>query len=55
VLCDQLEVPRAIERCVKFVTEVRPESYARAQRAFESECPGACRSTRFASEVLIPG
>ena len=35
VLCDQLEAPGAIERCVKFLSEVRPESHARDQRAFE--------------------
>jgi 1,4-alpha-glucan branching enzyme len=27
VLCDQLEAPGAIERCVQFLTEVRPESH----------------------------
>jgi 1,4-alpha-glucan branching enzyme len=27
VLCDQLEAPGAIERCLRFLTEVRPESH----------------------------
>ena len=27
VLCDQLEAPGAIERCVRFLREVRPESH----------------------------
>jgi 1,4-alpha-glucan branching enzyme len=27
VLCDQLEAPGAIERCIDFLTEVRPESH----------------------------
>src|SRR5256885_37573 len=34
VLCDQLEAPGAIERCVKFLEEVRPESHARDIQAF---------------------
>jgi 1,4-alpha-glucan branching enzyme len=34
VLCDQLEAPGALERCVKFLEEVRPESHARDIRAF---------------------
>lgn len=29
VLCDQLESPAALERCVRFLTEVRPESHRR--------------------------
>src|SRR5207248_5154034 len=29
VLCDQLEAPGATERCVRFLTEVRPESHRR--------------------------
>jgi 1,4-alpha-glucan branching enzyme len=35
VLCDQLEAPGALDRCVSFLTEVRPESHARDRRAFE--------------------
>src|ERR1700678_800238 len=27
VLCDQLEAPGAIERCVRFLTDIRPESH----------------------------
>jgi 1,4-alpha-glucan branching enzyme len=40
VLCDQLEAPGAIERCLQFLTEIRPESHlrdARALRAGEAE------------------
>jgi 1,4-alpha-glucan branching enzyme len=29
VLCDQLESPGALERCLRFLTEVRPESHRR--------------------------
>jgi 1,4-alpha-glucan branching enzyme len=29
VLCDQLEAPGAIERCIAFLEEIRPESHAR--------------------------
>ena len=35
VLCDQLEAPGALERCLSFLSEVRPESHARDRRAFE--------------------
>src|ERR1700737_4586356 len=34
VLCDQLEAPGAIERCVRFLEEIRPESHARDIRGF---------------------
>ena len=34
VLCDQLEAPGAIERCVRFLTEIRPESHRRDIDAF---------------------
>jgi 1,4-alpha-glucan branching enzyme len=34
VLCDQLEAPGAIERCVRFLNEVRPESHRRDIAAF---------------------
>src|SRR6201992_2758386 len=27
VLCDQLEAPGAIERCIRFLKEIRPESH----------------------------
>jgi 1,4-alpha-glucan branching enzyme len=29
VLCDQLEAPGAIDRCLRFLTEIRPESHRR--------------------------
>ncbi len=29
VLCDQLEAPGALDRCVRFLEEIRPESHAR--------------------------
>jgi 1,4-alpha-glucan branching enzyme len=34
VLCDQLEAPGAIERCLAFLTEVRPESHRRDLQGF---------------------
>ncbi len=34
VLCDQLEAPGAIERCLRFLTEIRPESHRRDIEAF---------------------
>jgi 1,4-alpha-glucan branching enzyme len=41
VLCDQLEAPNAIDRCLKFLTEIRPESHRRdieaVKRRGESE------------------
>jgi 1,4-alpha-glucan branching enzyme len=37
VLCDQLEARGALERCVRFLAEIRPESHARDRRAFERE------------------
>jgi 1,4-alpha-glucan branching enzyme len=36
VLCDQLEAPGALERCVSFLSEIRPETHARDRRAFEA-------------------
>jgi len=35
VLCDQLEVPGATERCVRFLREVRPQSHERDIAGFE--------------------
>jgi 1,4-alpha-glucan branching enzyme len=35
VLCDQLEAPGALERCVAFLREVRPESHARDIAGFK--------------------
>jgi 1,4-alpha-glucan branching enzyme len=34
VLCDQLEAPGAIERCVEFLREIRPESHRRDVAGF---------------------
>src|SRR2546429_7613822 len=34
VLCDQLEAPGAAERCLRFLTSVRPESHRRDAAAF---------------------
>jgi 1,4-alpha-glucan branching enzyme len=36
VLCDQLEAPGALERCLKFLEEVRPESHRRDIAAYRS-------------------
>src|SRR6476661_1019831 len=36
VLCDQLEAPGALERCVKFLEEIRPESHLRDIRGFRA-------------------
>jgi 1,4-alpha-glucan branching enzyme len=41
VLCDQLEAPGAIERCVRFLKEVRPESHRLDVEAFRSGGEGA--------------
>jgi 1,4-alpha-glucan branching enzyme len=37
VLCDQLEAPGAIERCLQFLTEIRPESHQRDARGLRAE------------------
>jgi 1,4-alpha-glucan branching enzyme len=37
VLCDQLEAPGAIDRCMRFLTEIRPESHRRDARRFRAE------------------
>lgn len=37
VLCDQLEAPGAIERCIEFLTEIRPESHRLDVEAFRRE------------------
>jgi len=34
VLCDQLEAPRAMERCIAFLREIRPESHRRDIEGF---------------------
>ncbi len=41
VLCDQLEADGAIERCLRFLTEVRPESHRRDREAFGADGRGA--------------
>jgi 1,4-alpha-glucan branching enzyme len=52
VLCDQLEFPGAIERCVSFLDEIRPESHRRD--AFElrqaGQHPGAAELERSAAQ-----
>src|ERR1700737_3980781 len=35
VLCDQLEAPGALDRCLRFLREVRPESHRRDIEEFE--------------------
>jgi 1,4-alpha-glucan branching enzyme len=37
VLCDQLEAPGAVERCIAFLTEIRPESHRLDIEQFTSE------------------
>jgi 1,4-alpha-glucan branching enzyme len=37
VLCDQLESPGSIERCVRFLTDVRPESHRRDIERFRAQ------------------
>src|SRR5438477_8146558 len=37
VLCDQLEAPGTIERCLRFLTEVRPQSHERDIRALRQD------------------
>src|ERR1700756_3036791 len=41
VLCDQLEAPGAIERCLSFLREVRPESHRRDIASFRTAGPWA--------------
>jgi 1,4-alpha-glucan branching enzyme len=41
VLCDQLESPGSLERCVRFLTEVRPESHRRDIERFRGQGEGA--------------
>jgi 1,4-alpha-glucan branching enzyme len=36
VLCDQLEAPGAMERCLRFLREIRPESHARDIESFRA-------------------
>ena len=37
VLCDQLEAPGAMARCLQFLTEIRPESHRRDAHRFRAE------------------
>ncbi len=37
VLCDQLEVPGAIERCLRFLREIRPESHRRDMERYSRD------------------
>ncbi|MDX6642938.1 MAG: 1,4-alpha-glucan branching enzyme [Solirubrobacteraceae bacterium] len=37
VLCDQLEQPAAIERCLRFLEQVRPETHRRDAEAFRAD------------------
>ena len=37
VLCDQLEAPGVVERCLRFLLEIRPESHLRDVRAFRKD------------------
>jgi 1,4-alpha-glucan branching enzyme len=55
VLCDQLEAPGAIDRCVRFLVEVRPESHRRDIEAFRraAEQPLAAELERSAAEYAF--
>ena len=52
VLCDQLEAPGAIERCLEFLTEIRPESHRLDIDAFrrDGEAAVAAELERSAAE-----
>src|SRR5438309_6182015 len=41
VLCDQLEAPGALERCLEFLRVIRPESHARDIARFRETGPWA--------------
>src|ERR1700760_3981002 len=55
VLCDQLEAPGAIDRCVRFLSEVRPESHRRDLEHFRSrgEEASATELERSAAEYAV--
>src|SRR6266567_7472308 len=40
VLCDQLEAPGALDRCITFLEEIRPESHRRDIAAFRAQGRG---------------
>jgi 1,4-alpha-glucan branching enzyme len=50
VLCDQLEAPGAMERCHRFLTEVRPESHRRDIDALRAEPELVAELERSAAE-----
>jgi 1,4-alpha-glucan branching enzyme len=60
VLCDQLEAPGAVERCLSFLTEIRPESHRRdiaafrnaGESAFADELERSARDYAVAAERL---
>ena len=54
VLCDQLEAPGAIERCLRFLTEIRPESHRLDLEGFRErgEDPFAAELERSAAEYV---
>src|ERR1700736_5015893 len=37
VLCDQLEAPGAIDRCLEFLTRIRPESHLRDAQSLRAQ------------------
>ncbi len=41
VLCDQLEQPGAVQRCLRFLNEIRPESHRRDARELDAAGRGA--------------
>jgi len=60
VLCDQLEAPGAMERCLRFLTEVRPESHlldverfrGRSEEVFAAELERSAAEYAAAAERL---
>ena len=50
VLCDQLEAPGAVERCIAFLREIRPESHARDIAHFEAH-DGDQSAARYVEEL----
>ncbi|HEY3726069.1 MAG TPA: 1,4-alpha-glucan branching protein domain-containing protein [Solirubrobacteraceae bacterium] len=55
VLCDQLERPEAMERCLRFLTEVRPETHRRDVAEFGAQGAAAlvAESERSAAEYAL--
>src|SRR5579862_3007983 len=56
VLCDQLEAPGAIERCITFLEEIRPESHRRdiesLDAALEPELSRSAAEYQAAADTL---